>query len=118
MLFNVFRVLSIVIAFILSSLTLSKETGIDFGYQGLKGLPIPYDYAWFPTFPSSQNNLIYAADFFFWIIVLNFVINFVYLRNSNKDLGISKRLFTKEFFYTLVFSVILFMVSLAVYMVF
>ena len=102
----------------LSFWTISKQPGIDFGYQGLRGLPLPYEWVWYPTFPGSQNNLIYAVDFFFWVIVFNLAINFAILRKSNKTSSNNRRLFNKEFFYTLTFSVILFGVSLVAYMAF
>jgi len=118
MIVNLFRIVSIIAAFVLSSLTISKGPGLDGGYQGLKGIPIPYDYAWSPTFPSSQNNLVYAVDFFFWIIILNLAINFVASRTSIKTLGAAKKLFTKELVYILIASTVLFLVSLVFHMAF
>lgn len=111
------RIIILVVAFVLSSITISKVPGTDLGSQGLKGVPIPYDYATYPTFPSSQNNLLYAVDFFFWIIILNLAINFIIWRNSNKASG-NRWLVSKELIYMLTISSVVFFIALTFHFAF
>ena len=106
---------SLVVALVLSNLVLSSGSGMGFGTQGTRGLPVPYQYTDFTTFPYSQNNWLYALDFFFWIVLLNLGINYYQLRKAKKPKG---KLIDKEFMAMLIVSVILFLVSLVFFLAF
>ena len=70
-------------------------------YFGIKGLPIPYTYQTFPTFPTNQNSYLFALDFFICFLALNVVL----------DVWYEKKFILRNFIFILILSLLISLVA-------